>query len=36
MDEMKAYEKLTPRGKLRRTRRIAQAALKAFGFPEAR
>lgn len=32
---MKAYEDLTPRGKLRRTRRIAQAALKAYGFTEA-
>jgi hypothetical protein len=32
---MKAYEDLTPRGKLRRTRRIAQAALKDYGFTEA-
>ena len=33
---MKAYEDLTPRGKLRRTRRTARAALEAFGFTEAR
>ena len=33
---MKAYEDLTPRGKLRRTRRIARAALEAYGFTEAR
>ena len=33
---MKAYEDLTPRGKLRRTGRIAQAALEAYGFTEAR
>ena len=33
---MKAYEDLTPRGKLRRTGRIARAALEAFGFTEAR
>jgi Ser/Thr protein kinase RdoA (MazF antagonist) len=33
---MKAYEDLTPRGKLRRTRRIARAALEAYGFSEAR
>lgn len=33
---MKAYEDLTPRGKLRRTGQIARAALEAFGFTEAR
>ena len=33
---MKAYEDLTPRGKLRRTGRIAQAVLEAYGFTEAR
>jgi len=33
---MKAYEDLTPRGKLRRTRRIARVALEAFGFCGAR
>lgn len=32
---MKAYEDLTPRGKLRRTRQIAREALEAFGSPEA-
>ena len=32
---MKAYEKLTPRGKLRRARSVARAALDAFGFTEA-
>ena len=32
---MKAYEDLTPRGKLRRTRRIARVALEAFGFTKA-
>ena len=34
--KMKAYEDLTPRGKLRRTKQVAEAALKAFGFDEAR
>lgn len=33
---MKAYEDLTPRGKLRRTGRIARAAVEAFGFAKAR
>jgi len=33
---MKAYEDLTPRGKLQRTKWIALAALEAFGFTEAR
>ena len=33
---MKAYEDLTPRGKLRRTGQIARTALEAFGFPDAR
>ena len=33
---MKAYEDLTRRGKLRRTRRLAGAALEAFRFAEAR
>ena len=33
---MKAYEDLTRRGRLRRTRRVARAALEAFGFKEAR
>jgi len=33
---MKAYEELTSRGKLRRTNRVARAALEAFGFTEAR
>jgi hypothetical protein len=33
---MKAYEDLTPRGKLRRTGRIARAALKAYVFTEDR
>ncbi|MCW3980130.1 MAG: hypothetical protein NWF11_01495, partial [Candidatus Bathyarchaeota archaeon] len=32
---MKPYKDLTPRGKLRRTQRLAQAALTAFGFTEA-
>jgi Ser/Thr protein kinase RdoA (MazF antagonist) len=32
---MKAYEDLTPHGKLRRTRQIAREALDAFGFTEA-
>jgi len=36
VDEMKAYEDLTNLGKLRRTRRIARAALEAYGFTEAR
>jgi Ser/Thr protein kinase RdoA (MazF antagonist) len=31
---MEAYEDLTPRGKLRRIRQIAQEALEAFGFNE--
>jgi Ser/Thr protein kinase RdoA (MazF antagonist) len=34
--KMKAYRDLTPRGKLRRTKQIARAALEAFGFSEAR
>lgn len=33
---MKPYEDLTPRGKLRRIQLLAQVALKAFGFTEAR
>ena len=33
---MKAYEDLTPRGKLQRTKQIARTALEAFGFSEAR
>jgi Ser/Thr protein kinase RdoA (MazF antagonist) len=33
---MKAYEDLTRRGKLQRTGRIAQVALEAYGFTEAR
>ena len=33
---MKAYEDLNQRGKLRRTGRVARAALEAFGFTEAR
>jgi Ser/Thr protein kinase RdoA (MazF antagonist) len=33
---MKAYEDLTPRGKLRRTGLVARAALEAFGFLDAR
>jgi len=32
---MKAYEDLTPRGKLRRTRQIARRALETFGFTKA-
>jgi Ser/Thr protein kinase RdoA (MazF antagonist) len=32
---MKAYEDLTTRGKLRRMRSVARAAIKAFGFTEA-
>jgi Ser/Thr protein kinase RdoA (MazF antagonist) len=36
VDEMKAYEALTPRGKLRRIRGIASQALEAFGFTTAR
>ena len=36
MDETKAYEDLTPRGKLWRIGRIARAAIEAFGFTEAR
>jgi len=35
VDEMKAYESLTRRGKLRRTGRIARAALEAYGITEA-
>jgi Ser/Thr protein kinase RdoA (MazF antagonist) len=34
--KMKTYEDLTQRGKLRRTGRVARAALEAFGFTEAR
>jgi hypothetical protein len=32
---MRAYEKLTPRGKLRRARSVARAALDSFGFTDA-
>lgn len=35
MNETKVYEKLTPRGKLRRARSVARAALDAFGFTDA-
>lgn len=33
---MKSYEDLTPRGRLRRTHLVARAALRAFGFTDAR
>lgn len=36
VDEVKPYEDLTYLGKLRRIRKIARAALEAFGFTEAR